>query len=33
MTDYTGDSLSVDQIERYAREVLADCPKLPQRRN
>jgi hypothetical protein len=29
MTDYRVDPLSIERIERFAREVLASCPKLP----
>jgi hypothetical protein len=29
MTDYTVDRLSIERIEGFARDVLANCPKLP----
>src|SRR5450432_2561069 len=29
MTDYTVDRLSTDKIEEFARNYLANCPKLP----
>jgi hypothetical protein len=29
MTDYRVDPISIERIEGFARDVLADCPKLP----
>ena len=29
MSDYPVDRLSIERIEGFARDVLADCPKLP----